>query len=108
MRRFIVVSSRVGEEKESKKPVLFLTLYRLPNKTQSGMLWYPKKDDALVVTCINSVSRSDEFNALKDVLPCSLVDVTFGVNEFTNKTIVASIKPVKDTVNIFDPDLLYC
>ena len=108
MRRFILVSSRIGEDKETTDEILFLTLYRLPSKMKDGGLWYPKKDDALTTTCINKTNRPEEFDKLKSVLPCSLVDVTFGVNEFTNKSFIAKIDLVKDTVNLFSEEELYC
>ena len=107
MRRCIVVSSRVGEDSETHDKLLYMDLCRLPNKMKDGGLWYPKRTEVNVTTCVNAVKKPDLFNKLKDVLPCTLVDIEYGINEFTDKRFVASIEVVDDTKNPFDISQLY-
>ena len=107
MRRCVLVSSRVGEDAKTNEDVLFLTMYRLPNKMSNGGLWYPRQNEAVITTCINKARRPEEFEILSEILPCTLVDVHYSVNEFTNKSYVSKVEVVKETVNIYDADLLY-
>lgn len=106
MKRCILVSVRPQKDKETNDDLLFLTLYRLPNKMKNGGLWHPKKDEQVINACINAKHRPEEFKQWSSILPGALVDVTFGLNEFTNKTYVERCELVPDT-NIFDEKMLY-
>ena len=107
MRRFILVANRAGQDSQTKEDVLFMTLYRLPNKMSNGGLWHAKKDEALIFTCVNRKARPEQYAEFLNVLPGSLVDVTFGINDFNNKVYVEKMEIVPECLNIHDEDLLY-
>ena len=107
MKRFILINSRTGEDKETKDELLFLTIARLPSKMNNGKLWYPKKDELLSTICINKSRKPDDFKKYSEILPGTLIDVTFGINDFNGKAIVAAYEAVEGTVNIFDEGILY-
>ena len=107
MKRFILIGSRTNTDKETKEELLFMTIARLPSKTSKGDLWYPKKDELLSTICINKTRKPDDFKKYSEMLPGTLIDVTFGVNEFNGKLIIAAYEAVAGTENIFDKDILY-
>ena len=107
MRRCVVVSCRVGKDQKTNDDLLYLTMYRLPNIMSNGGLWYSKKEEAVISTCINKKHRPEDFEKFKNILPCTLVDVTFGINDFNNKAFVEKLEIVPGTENIFDVDILY-
>ena len=74
---------------------------------KNGGLYSPKQSDAVITTCINKEKRPEEFDVLKEILPCTLIDVTFGINDFNNKSYEVKLDLVKETVNIFDEGILY-
>lgn len=61
MKRCILVSVRPQKDKETNDDLLFLTLYRLPNKMKNGGLWHPKKDEQVINACINAKHRPEEY-----------------------------------------------
>ena len=95
MKKAILVSVRKAIDEKSKSNVLWLTMFELPRafKTKQGenSLWYPKKDDAVLVTCISEDSSPIDYQAFKNVPEGSLVAVHFGVNDYNNKTFISSI-----------------
>jgi hypothetical protein len=52
MRRCILISTRQNKDEKTGDELMFLTLSRLPNKMNNGGLWYPKKDELIINTCI--------------------------------------------------------
>ncbi len=106
MKRCILVSVRPQKDKETNDDLLFLTLYRLPNKMKNGGLWHPKKDEVIVNACINGKNKPEEYKNFSKILPGALIDVTFALNEFSNKTYVERVELVEGT-NLFDEKLLY-
>ncbi len=106
MKRCILVSVRPQKDKETNDDLLFLTLYRLPNKMKNGGLWHPKKDEQVINVCLNAKFKPEEFKQYSAIHPGALVDVTFALNEFTNKTYVDRVELVEGT-NVFDENLLY-
>lgn len=106
MKRCILVSVRPQKDKETNDDLLFLTLYRLPNKMKNGGLWHPKKDEQVVNACINGKHKPEEYKKFLSIFPGALIDVTFALNEFTNKTYVERCDLV-DGTNVFDETLLY-
>ena len=106
MRRAILISNRQNKDEKTGDELLFLTFSRLPNKMNNGGLWYPKKDELIINTCINKTRSPDEFAKMQNVLPGTLVDVTFGLNEYTNKAYVVKTDIVKGT-DLFTEDMLY-
>ena len=106
MRRCILISTRQNKDEKTGDELLFLTLTRLPNKMSNGGLWYPKKDELIVNTCINKTKNPDEFKNMSRVLPGALIDVTFGLNEYTNKAYVVKTDVV-DGTELYSEDMLY-
>ena len=106
MKRCILVSVRPQKDKETNDDLLFLTMYRLPGKMKNGGLWYPKKDEQIINACINAKHRKDDYDFFLKVLPGAIVDVTFALNEFTNKTYVERVDLVEGT-DIYTAELLY-
>ena len=107
MKRFVLINTREGEDKETKDKLLFLTIARLPSKMSNGNLWYPKKDELLSTICINKSRKPDDFKKYSEILPGTLIDVTFGINDFNGKAIIAAFETVEGTENIYDKDILY-
>ena len=105
MKRCIVVSVKNSVDKETNENLLFIDMYQLASLTKSGNLFYPKKSDALITTCINQTKRPMDFSVFEDVRPGALVDITYGVNEYTNKSFVARIDLVPNTNHFTDSDL---
>ena len=106
MKRCILVSVRPQKDKETNDDLLFLTMYRLPGKMKNGGLWYPKKDEQIINACINAKHRKDEYDFFLTLLPGAIVDVTFALNEFTNKTYVERVDLVEGT-DIYTEEMLY-
>ena len=106
MKRCILVGSRTNKDEKTGDELMFLTLYRLPNKMSNGGLWHPKANEAVVNACINKTKKPEDYEKFSTILPGTLIDVTFGINDFNNKTFVANLDIVKDT-NIFNADTLY-
>ena len=106
MKRCILVSVRPQKDRETNDDLLFLTLYRLPNKMRNGGLWHPKKDETVINVCINSKHKPEDYKKFLSILPGVLVDVTFALNEFNNKTYVESVELVIGT-DVYTEDMLY-
>lgn len=106
MRRCILISTRQNKDEKTGDELMFLTLSRLPTKMNNGGLWYPKKDELIINTCINKSRNPDEYGKMLNVLPGTLIDVTFGLNEYTNKAYVVKTDVVKGT-DLFTEDMLY-
>ena len=106
MRRCILISTRQNKDEKTGDELLFLTLTRLPNKMTNGGLWYPKKDELILNTCINKTKNPSEFENMSRVLPGALIDVTFGLNEYTNKAYVLKTDVV-DGTELYTEDMLY-
>lgn len=107
MKRCILVGTRTNTDKDSGDKLLFLTLCNLPKKMKSGGLWHPKQSELLLTACINKTRKPDDYEKFSKVLPGTILDVTEGINDFTNKRFVASLDIVPGTENIFDEALLY-
>ncbi len=105
MRRCILVSNRQGKDEKTGDELLFLTLYRLPNKMSNGGLWHPKQNEAIINGCINKTKKPEDYEKFATLLPGALIDVTFGINDFNNKTFVARMDLVEQA--LFEEDLLY-
>ena len=106
MRRCILISTRQNTDEKTGDELVFLTLSRLPTKMNNGGLWYPKKDELIINTCINKSRNPDEYGKMLNVLPGTLIDVTFGLNEYTNKAYVVKTDVVKGT-DLYSEDMLY-
>ena len=106
MRRAILISNRQNKDEKTGDELLYISFARLPNKMNNGGLWYPKKDEQIINTCINKTRYPDWYAQMQNVLPGTLVDVTFGLNEYTNKAYVVKTDVVKGT-DLFSADMLY-
>ena len=106
MKRCILLSVREQKDSNTGEDVLFATAYRLPARMKNGGLWYPKKDESTYTRCVKKNSNPEDYEYLSKLLPGCLVDVELGLNEFTEKTFVSSMKLVKGT-NIFDEQILF-
>lgn len=96
MKKAILVSVRKAIDEKSKSNVLWLTMYELPRTFKSkqngeNLLWYPKKDDAVLVTCISQENSPNDYQTFLDVPEGSLLGVHFGVNDYTNKTFILRV-----------------
>lgn len=88
MGRCLVVSNRVGEDKETHSEMLFMVGYKMPTVTANGALWYPKKEQCLVNIVVRKDKNPMQYDALKSVKPGALIDVTFAVNDASGKVYV--------------------
>ena len=80
MRRCILISNRQNKDEKTGDELLFLTLSRLPTKMNNGGLWYPKKDEQIISACINKTRSPEDYEKMVNILPGTLIDVTFGLN----------------------------
>lgn len=94
MNRCLVCSNRVGTDKETGKPVRYITAYKMPTFSSKGVLWYPKNTEAIVNIVIPEETMPMQFKDFENVKPGALIDVKYGVNEFTNKVYVADFSLV--------------
>ena len=106
MKRCLVVSVRESQDKETKDELLFVTCYSLPSVMKKGGLYYPKNADAIINVCINKTRAPMDYDLFKNVLPGALVDITYGINEVTNKKFVVKCDLVPGT-NIYQADDVY-
>lgn len=106
MRRYILISTRQNKDEKTGDELLFLTLSKLPSKMNNGGLWYPKKDELIINSCINKSRSPEEYEKMQNVLPGTLIDVTFGLNDYTNKAYVIKTDVVPGT-DVYTEDMLY-
>ena len=107
MKRTILVSTRTNTDEMTGDELLFLTLCNLPKRMKNGGLWHPKSSELLSIACINKTRKPDEYEKFMKLLPGTIIDVTEGINDFTNTRFVASLDVVAGTENIFDEKILY-
>lgn len=107
MKRCVIVSVKPSKDPKTGDDLLFIALYRLPGKMKNGGLWFPKPAECVINYCINKTHQPELYETFSKILPCTLADVTFALNEFNNKTYVSQVDIVKDTENIFEGSLLY-
>ncbi len=90
MSRCVVCSNRVGKDKLTNEEIRYISAYRMPTYTSNGTLWYPKSTEAIVNVVIRKNQSPKAFDDFKDVLPGAILNVVFGVNDFTQKVYVQS------------------
>ncbi len=90
MGRCLLVSNRVGEDKQTHADMLFMVGYKMPTVTKNGTLWYPKKEESMVNIVVRKDQNPMQYDALKSVKPGALIDVQFAVNDTTGKVFVLS------------------
>lgn len=106
MKRCILVDVRTAVDEKTKDELLFMTLYSLATKMSKGGLWHPKKNDADINVCISKTKAPHDYEAYIKCVPGALFDITFGVNDFTNKTFVATCTLVPGS-NIYTEEQVY-
>ena len=106
MKRFLVTQVRQNKDKDTGDDLMFISLFRLPSRMKNGGLFYPKKEDREVTACLNKTKKPEEYQKFLNLLPGSLVDVTFGINDFNEKTFVAGMQLVGGT-NVYTDDILF-
>ena len=97
MKRCILIDLRTNKDKETGDDLMFLTLSKLPSKMSNGGLWHPKQNEMMVNVCINKTKNQEDYEKFSQVNPGALFDVTFGINDFNNKTFVATCTLVPES-----------
>ena len=109
MKKAILVCNRKTKTKEGNN-CLWLTMYELPRlyKTKTGTtdLWYPKKDEALLVHCVDETQRPDDYQRLIKAREGAICCVHFAINDMTNKAFISQVDILSGTDN-HSPDILY-
>ena len=95
MKRAIIVENRESKDEKTGDELLFIKLCRLPSKMTNGGLWYSKPSETIVNACINKTRAPQDYKTFHDLLPGTLCDITFGINDFNNKTFVAKLDVVE-------------
>ena len=86
MKRAIVLQVRESENKQNNnEKTVWVTVGLLPSKMKNGNLYYPR------TTCAGALTKPDNYEKFRKLAIGSLVDLTYGINEFTNKPFVADI-----------------
>lgn len=105
-KRCLVLDVREGKDQKTNEELVFITCSRLPSKMKNGGLWHSTSKDLIINICINKNKDVEGYQRFSKVLPGTLVDVTFGVNEFTNKHFVATVTIVPNCA-INNPNMLF-
>ena len=63
------------------------------------------QNEAIINACVNKTKSPEDYEKFKTILPGSLIDVTFGLNDFNNKTFVAKLDIVEQS--LFDAETIY-
>ena len=98
MKRCFVVGVRENQDEKTKENILFVTLCQLPSKMKNGGLWYPKKADLITTACFGEQRHPSQYKEYKTLGIGSLVDVVYGVNEFTGTVFVANLTVKQESV----------
>lgn len=92
MKRAIVLQVRESENKQNNnEKTVWVTVGLLPSKMRNGNLYYPRTTDVCVSTCAGALTKPDNYEKFRKLAIGSLVDLTYGMNEFTNKPFVADV-----------------
>lgn len=98
MKRAIVLQVRESENKQNNnEKTVWVTVGLLPSKMKSGNLFYPKTTDICVSTCAGILTKPDNYDKFRKLAIGSIVDLSYGVNEFNNKVYVTDISVVCDS-----------
>lgn len=90
MKRMILVDVRISKDEKNGDNLLWLTLYRLASQMKNGGLWHAKKDESITYVCFSQLKNPQEYNDYQKCNPGTLFDITFGLNDFNNKSYVAT------------------
>ena len=64
---------------------------------KSGNLFFPKSNESCVTTCAGALTKPDNYDKFRKLAIGSIVDLSYAVNEFTNKVYVSDISVVCDS-----------
>lgn len=106
MKQVILANVRVTEDEKTKERLVFATFLNLPNKGNDGRIWNPKKEDLISVSCFGEDRAQSLYNMLRRAVPGTLLGVSYGFNERTNKPFVTDVKILKvgyTEAEIFEP-----
>ena len=98
MKRAIVVSVRMSKDVKTSEDQAWLTVAIMPTKMNNGNLFFPKSSEICVSTVGGAIKSPDKFNKYKSFQLGDVVDVTYALNEFTQKPFVLDINLVKASV----------
>jgi len=98
MKRCIVVGVRQNVDEKTNEKILFVTLCQLPSKMKNGGLWYPKKAELISTACFGEQRNATAFEQFSKLGIGSLVEVVYGVNEFTGNPFVANLNVKQESV----------
>jgi len=105
MSRVLVCSCRVGEDKDTNDSVLYIATWKMPSYTSKGLLWYPKKDESVNYIVVRRAEKPQTFEEFRHVLPGTLLEVYYGVNDQTGKSYVDHFAVVPGTAVLKAEDL---
>lgn len=94
MKRCIVLSVRTSVDKKTSENLLWISVGVLPSKTSKGSLFYPKTTDIVLTACFGELRHPDSYSDNKNLTIGSLVDITYGFNEFTQKPFISKVEEV--------------
>ena len=97
MKRAIVTSVRTSKDKKSGEDNAWVTVSIMPSKMSNGNLFYPKSSEISVTSCAGALRAPDKFAKFNSLRIGALVDIHYGVNEYTQKPFVDDITLVKDS-----------
>lgn len=97
MKRAIVTCVRTSKDKQTSEDVAWVTVALMPTKMQNGNLFYPKSSDISVSTNAGAIRAKDKFSKYCAFKLGDVVDIHYGLNEFTHKPFVDDITLVKSS-----------
>lgn len=97
MKRAIVTSVRVSQDKKTSEDNVWVTASIMPSKSSNGNLYYPKSSDISLTTCAGALRAPDKFTKFQLLKIGDVIDIKYGFNEFTQKPFIDDITVVKST-----------
>lgn len=95
MKRAIVVSVRMSIDKKTNENVVWVSSAIMPTKGNNGKIYYPKSTDIVVTTCAGELSKPDNYSSYSSLKIGDIVDISYGLNDFTQKAFVSGLLYVK-------------
>ena len=96
MKKVILAQARVAEDKNTKERLLWTTFVDLPSKGKNGTVWYPLKSEICLGHCFGEDRHPEIFALLRKAVPGTLLGLTFGFNDRTNKPYVQNVIVLKE------------
>lgn len=105
MKRAIVVSVRMSKDTQTGEDQAWLSMAIMPTKMSNGNLFYPKSSDICVSTVGGALKNPDKFKAYKSLKIGDVVNISYALNEFTQKPFVNEVTLIKESP-FSDSDLI--